>query len=220
MGRYLKEEFKGDPVNRDALLKGQYQSIGADLLIHAAFGFPGIEYEEADYIDYQIALLDSLIKVGAQKLVFISSVDVFQQKEVRTPYAKAKDRVERALRDKMQNHLIIRAGLLVGPYMRRNQLCRVILENRPKLSLSGSSSFAPVFYETIVSNIRELDTGSYTVANPERISLSEVAEYVGSSPNYGDHTYETTDYLPDNVAPKLSKTEVMSLLNERINEYF
>ncbi len=163
---------------------------GYELIIHAAFGMPTTQESERDYVNSQIHLANSVLRLPSKRYIFISSIDVLNSGSLLTIYARAKLEVE-AVFGGVKSALILRPGALIGHGMRDSQLMRIIRGDKLRLTLSKLSTFHIVFYDDVLSAISDLTEGVYVLAARRTVSLQEVADKFQRAPSWGSHEYLT-----------------------------
>ena len=151
---------------------------------------PTQQQSEKDYIDSQVSLANSLLKLPSKKYIFISSIDVLSGVHDLSIYAKAKREVEATFKS-VANSLILRPGALFGCGMRANQILKIARGDNANLTLSKSSTFSIVFYEDVFSAIIERLEGVYALASNRTVSLEEIARRFHKNPQWGTYRYLT-----------------------------
>ena len=211
IGRFLAERFRADVITRAQPL----EMLGDvhepyDAIIHCAFDMRrdvGLE-QLPDYLNNTIVLTEMVARVPHRAFVVLSSIDVYpggegtfdEQTKIdafapRNLYALCKMASESLVMRLTTNPLILRAGLLLGPYMRPNNLTRMIRGDTCALTLAGDSSFHCVGYADIAAVIEhamkvEL-TGTYNAAFCPTVTLIELADRFGRKPMFGKFEYRT-----------------------------
>lgn len=190
LGAYLAQALEASVFSRtinQPSKPGPYTAI-----IHCAFGMPAKDQPEQDYLQQNITLAESLLSLPHQNFIFISSIDAA---EPTSPYGRAKAAVEELVQSKATNPLILRPGALLGPGMRISQLVKVARGDDIPLSLSAESTFSPVFYadirNLITSALQNNPKGTHTVVAQHPVSLQQVAQHFGTTPQFGSFTYST-----------------------------
>lgn len=198
LGKYLARKLDAHHFNRATLAPSETMPpAGYDTIIHAAWGMPGSGQTEHHYRAANRALAEALMAIPHLRFVFISSVDVMKPEADQTPYSRSKKDVENLLHSKDSNLLILRTGALLGPGMRHSQLLKVLRGDTAPLSLSPESTFAPVMYEDVLDQVRKPGTGIITIA-PESLTLGQIAQAFGTTPQFGTYTY-TTPVVPHSL---------------------
>lgn len=211
IGRYLADWFGADIITRAHPL----EMLGIlvepyDLIVHCAFDMRrdvGLDQLQ-DYLSNTIALTERVARVPHRAFVLLSSIDVYpagdgmfdEQTEInafmpRNLYALCKMSSESSVMRLATNPLILRAGLLLGPYMRSNNLTRLIRGEALPLTLTGGSSFHCVGYADIAAIIEHATkaklTGTYNAAFCPAVTMEEIADRFGREPVFGEFEYRT-----------------------------
>lgn len=211
IGRYLAERFNAAIVTRDQPLAmlGEV-SKPYDAILHCAFNMrrdvgPA---QIKEYLQDTIDLTEAVARVPHRAFVILSSIDVYPvgagicDEDVkldafvpRNLYALCKMASEAAVARLATNPLILRAGLLLGPYMRPNNLTRVVRGEKAALTLTSDSSFHCVGYADIAALIKHAMTagltGTYNAAFCPAVTLAEVVARFDRKPIYGKFSYQT-----------------------------
>ncbi len=224
LGSYLAEVFSSDRYNRhqNKIIYNEPKSRSSapfNTIVHAACGKVSEAQSYNEYIDYQLQLTRRLICYGHDRFVFISTVDVYQEKENLTLYAKAKLCMEREILGNAKNPVILRVGSLIGPGMRVNQLLRVAIGDMQPLSLSPKSTFSLTFYNQIIDQILTMPSGIHDIAPDPLLTLGEIAAHFGHTPTWGEFDYQTR--LPEKKLRKpcvdlRARLEILNKLKEFI----
>ena len=214
LGKFLSEAFQGcDKVTREVgpenFLNQKY-----DLVIHCAASVA--HYSWDDQIPYQflhdnIFLTNKMLDLECEKFVYISSID--QKKD--TPYGIAKRLSELLVKQKKQNHLILRPVALLGKYMRKNSFQK-ILKSLP-VGLAADSVMNYVLYEDVLDIINEDNSGTLTLRCKEDITLKEVAVLANSDTDFGNFKFVIESGDSNFSLNKTSKDSIIKFL-ESTNE--
>jgi nucleoside-diphosphate-sugar epimerase len=214
LGKYLSEVYQGcDQVTRDVgpenFLTQEY-----DMVIHCAASVA--HYSWDDEIPYQflhdnIFLTNKMLDLKCEKFVYISSID--QKKD--TPYGVAKRLSELLVKQKKQNHLILRPVALLGKYMRKNSFQK-ILKSLP-IGLTADSVMNYVLYEDVLNIIKQNNNGTLTLRCKEDITLREVAALANSDTKFGNFKFVIENVDSDFSLNKTSKDSIIKFL-ELTNE--
>ena len=198
LGAYLHRLLGSDAYirkNVPSVPKKQY-----DYVIHCGFGRPDQYSSNTDYIDSQLHIFHDLLSRCNRKFIFISSIDVLgDSTESTNAYAYTKSIIESELSTLPINYLIIRPGLLFGSGMRHNQLLRLCIEDKPKLSLSPSSTLSIVFYDQVLDCLYNDECGIVNLINLPLLSLLEVSQIFKSNPHWGSYIYNTPNSFVNSV---------------------
>ena len=158
MGKFLNEKISSTKYLRNKNIS-QYKKIHWDLIIHSGF-YSG--WNKNKYLDnFKHTKLSNL---DYKKFIFISSAAVYdgtkgdrnERKKIiinkrHSDYAKSKIECEKILMKK--KHLIIRLGSIVGKYLRKNNIYKLLNYKNPKLTISQNSVYSFVDYSEILNFI-------------------------------------------------------------------
>lgn len=185
---------------------------GADVIIHSAANCAReVSLRNLyGYLDDNILLTERLVAAPHRKFVFISSVDVYpggagphaEEEEIpadsaRGVYAMSKMMSEAVVRQRCENHLILRMTTPLGPYTERGTTVRLIKDPSWVPALSGESRYNYVLYADLGDFIRlalEKDLrGTFNAAASGNIRLRDVARLLGASREFGAVSYDVGD---------------------------
>ncbi len=209
LGRYLYERFGGDSVTREHPV----QKLGLpdrpyDAIVHCAFN-PRRDIFQPDvygYIEDSVYLTDALTRLSYRKFILISSVDVYPSRDVvydedtpiavfegRDPYAFCKLATESIVRRNCEDWLILRPGMLLGRYMRPNNLTRLVRGDPGRLTLTGDSGYYCVLHsdigDIVEAALEQNLTGVLNVARSSLVTMSEMAARFGRQLAFGSYFY-------------------------------
>ena len=209
LGRYLLEKTGGMGLTRSSSLE-EIKNVDQpyDMIMHCAFNMKRLESHETlnQYVEDSLCLTRTLTSVPHRFFVLMSTIDVYPltgkvhyESEDINPNALSglypifKLACESIVRNKCESFLILRPGMLLGPYMRSNNLTRLILGHSGKITLSKDSSYHCVLYEDILSVLKHARasalTGVYNLVRSDKVSLSAVAQHFAPETQFGDYTY-------------------------------
>ena len=150
LGKYISKSIRCIKVtrsNRKAIIE-KYRSTGVDLIIHCAFGGQG-GYEQNNiddyfkYVDDNILFTNELTQIPHKKIVYISSLAVYEKKYMN--YKHTKLYAESIVNTLGNNALILRCPAMLGKYMKPNNVYKLIKNKECKLSLTKDSNFNYIF---------------------------------------------------------------------------
>ena len=213
LGKYLHENLPSIPLTRETskLDFERLKKSGVDLIIHcAANSSKDITSENIySYIEDNIELTRKLTNIPHKKFIFISTVDVYpddglvhSEEEVLNLekainlYAVSKIISESIIRNNSKNHLILRCCSLLGKYMRKNNLIKILDEENPKLSLDPNSEFSYILYSDILEIVKsslkdqEKAKGTFNTVSSGHLKLSEVASLTNKNVTFGKFLYK------------------------------
>jgi len=210
LGRFLAEKLAADPLTRST----PFERLAPyyDVIVHCAFNKAQSAVgpqELRNLVNDNIGLAQKLASHPHGRFIFISSVDVYpadtrrhdetetlKAEEARGLYGLTKLMAEALLQQSAANCAILRPGLLVGPYMKKNNLVRLLVDPEPKLSLAAASDFNIVTYDDMLNLISAViateTTGIINAVLAGNATLAEIAEKLGrENVTYGGYLYQT-----------------------------
>ena len=215
LGRYLLEKTGGIGLTRSSSLE-DIKNVDQpyDMIMHCAFNMRRLASHKTlnQYIEDSLCLTRTLTSVPHRFFVLMSTIDVYplagnvhHESDDINPNALSglypifKLACESIVRDKCESFLILRLGMLLGPYMRSNNLTRLILGHSGKTTLSKDSSYHCVLYEDILAVLKHARalTGVYNLVRSDQVSLSALAQQFAPETQFGDYTY-----APDPISNK------------------
>lgn len=237
IGRYLCEKLGCAGFDR-----GHFPKSGAVVIIHCAFNSQATVTADMlySYLEDNVFLTKKLADAPHKKFIFFSTIDIYPQDgavhtekevidtgKVHGVYALTKLMSESIIKETCSNYLILRPATLLGPYMRKNTLLKIIEEKKPCVGLSADSNFNYIHYADVASFIKfaiEKDLkGIYNIAASSTIRLSQACCLLKKHVRFGDHKYDAgriSNKKISAVFPAFKKetSEVLSqFLNERLN---
>ena len=176
-----------------------------DLIIHCAFD---PKHHVEDYYKYfkdNLQFTQELLEIPHKKFIYLSTIDVYREEN--SSYKFTKLMAESIVENNCINHLIVRCSALLGPTMRENTFLKLMNKTLTKTGLSKDSEFNYVLYEDIYeffvqANNKNL-VGIFNLVSKDNISLQEVSDYFGCTPQFGDFTY-TTPLVKGNIPVEVS----------------
>ena len=211
-GRFVQETLGGVAWTRalDANTRTALRRDGTDVIVHCAFTAraPRDLRDLAGYVDDNVRLTEELVGIPHRQFILLSTVDVYPRiagsrteedpldlQAPRELYATTKLMAEAIVAARATHPVILRCGALLGPYIRRNSLVRMLEEEDCRLTLSGASCMNYVLHEDVVELVRmaikQQWHGTYNVASTEMVTLEEVAALIGRHVTFGSHRYDT-----------------------------
>ena len=141
LGKYISKTIKCTGINRDnrKSIIEHYKHSGVDLIIHCAFGGQG-GYDQNEikdyfkYIDDNILFTKELTEVPHKKIVYISSLAVYEKEYMN--YKHTKLYAESIISSLGNSPMILRCPAMLGKYMRPNNVFKLINNKDTKLSLT------------------------------------------------------------------------------------
>jgi len=183
--------------NRHSLIT-ELKEEGVDLIIHCAFGAQG-GYEQNDIIDYfkyiddNILLTKELTEIPHKKIVYISSLVVYESQFINYKYTKLY--AESIIKTLGNNPLILRCPAMLGEYMKPNNVLHLIKDSNTQLSLTKHSNFNHVLHSDILDFIlycyKNNINDTIPFVSSTNITLEEIANILGINANYGNYMFNT-----------------------------
>ena len=205
IGKYLHSMIPSIGVTRSNPL---VENVAVDVIIHCAFNSSKdmTTHNLSSYMDDNIFLTNTLLKVKHKLFIFFSTVDVYHNKKkdslesdvinlnsMSSFYATTKLMSEELVKKKSKKYIILRPTSMVGVDSRLNSFLRIVYNNNPRICINKRSIMNFVLYEDIYRFIRmainDNVVGIYNIASSENILISEVAEYLSKKVSYGKYNY-------------------------------
>lgn len=231
LGKFLHQEFSCDIFSRNNTDNKIYSDY-YDTIIHCAFNTS----HSAKYSNYNKIIADNLLltqkllNLNYKQFIFISSIDIYPKNnseqideetdfdiaDLDNLYGHNKLLCEYLVQSQAKKFLILRPSALLGKYMRKNNLIKLLLEQKATLSLSKNSTFNFITYDHIKEIIQlalqnQISSNIYNLTSKENISLIEIAQYFEKEICFGNYLYQTGNFKNDRVAaliPNLNKTSL------------
>ena len=238
LGRYLSRLPGARAYDRHAP-PGAYDSVDFDTIIHCAFmtGPYSGEIDLYDFFDSNTLLTQRLAALSYRKFIYLSSVDVYPRNglahreadkiiltDPNTPYGVTKLLSEAIVRRHAGNHVILRVTGMLGNYIRKTTLARMLTEKTPKLTLTADTITNYVTHTDLgqfVAAALEHDlTGTYNLAASGNVTLRDIATQLNINPQYGSAFFdigETDNTVTRQIVPGLaadSLEKVMDFSNQ------
>ena len=234
IGRYLKDHLICESFNRSSSYNVN-QNNTYEIIIHCAFNMNRLENHENfyEYLEDTLTLTRSLTSIKHKLFIFLSSIDVYpsnglehDETEMINPsqlssvYPIFKLACESIVKKKSVNCLILRPGMLLGPYMRKNNLTKILFnqEKKLRLSLSASSCYHCVLYEDILSTIQYAlkfpITGTYNIVRSKKVSIGNLVQLYNPTLEFGAYTYSPDPISNEkivNLVPSLKKSSLQAV---------
>ena len=201
LGKYITSIIPGclnlTRNSRQSLIT-KLKEEGVDLIIHCAFGTQG-GYKQNDIIDYfkyvddNILLTKELTEIPHKKIVYISSLVVYESEVINYKYTKLY--AESIIKNLGTNPLILRCPAMLGKHMRSNNVLRLINDPNTQLSLTKESNFNYILHSDILdfilycyeNNINDI----LPFVSSNNITLEEIVDILGVDAHYGNYTFNT-----------------------------
>ncbi len=217
LGRFLYERTGDIGFTReDSVTKFINPNQSYDMIVHCAFNMNRIENQNdlAQYLEDSVFLTNALTTIPHDLFILISTIDVYpkngechKESEIINPnllsglYSTIKLACESIVRSRCTQFLILRPGMLLGPYMRPNNITRLVLGHPGKITLSHKSLYHLSLYEDVLDVVDYARThsltGIYNLVRSPQISLKMLAEKYAPNVKFGNYTY-----APDPVSNK------------------
>ena len=165
LGRYLKEVFQADSYDRDTL-KAPKSSY--DIIIHCAFNLTSCVPSDKVpiYVEDTVGLTEWLLKIPHKQFVYISSAAVYPADgriysedtlydvaEIKDIYGFMKITCEGMVNLRSECPVILRPTYMLGPYIRKNCLIEVLIDENPAIVLPEKSEFNYILHEDVAEFI-------------------------------------------------------------------
>ena len=206
LGKYLKEYFHAEAFDRNAPMT--MPETPYDAIIHCAFNLSrDIPAEqEAQYMEDTLGLTQRLLALPHQRFVFISTIDVYppqnktrneadeiHSEQIEGRYGQTKFLAELLVNMQGENPLILRPSAMLGPYIRKNSLLKILSGENPTLTLASDSIFNYVLHEDIAKFIDSmLDTsvsGTFNIAASTNVMFGEICDRFQKPAQFGNYRY-------------------------------
>ena len=213
LGKFLTEELNASAHTRENNLEQTFKNNNFDYIIHCAFNsnFKIFNHNFANYYEDNIGLTSKLLQSNYKKFIFISSIDVYPQnlqttynentefliEDISSLYGKMKFMCETLVKSQSSNHLIIRPSALLGPYMKKNNIIKLLFDKTPQLTLAPDSTFNLISYHNILDfityAINQDIKGTYNFTNHNHTTINNIAHQFSKTPSYGKFKYITNN---------------------------
>tara|TARA_R100001594_G_scaffold138971_2_gene182991 strand:+ start:464 stop:1180 length:717 start_codon:yes stop_codon:yes gene_type:complete len=175
LGRHLSSTFENaiciNRQNADQILK---ENVKIDTILHCAFNSRRGEEYYKYYCD-NLKFTSKLCEIPHKKFIYMSSVDAGAITQ--TDYSIFKRISESIVLNEANKPLILRLGALIGNQMRKNNVSKIMLDEKPILSLHKDSNFSFVSYGHIVNIIKKAKvSGVYDLVSSDIISVENIAK--------------------------------------------
>ena len=192
LGKFLKKKFNGVAFNRQEQISF-YKNKKWKLIIHAGF-YTGDNEKE---IKQTIKLSKNISSLKAEKMIFISSLIVYDKKK--SSYKQSKIICEKFFKNK-KNSYILRLGALIGKEMRHNTISKILLDKNPKIGLSKNSRYSFISYDEIYVLIKQIILQEKIFITDflrqDFITLNKIALELNKKVKFGNFTFNCID-LPN-----------------------
>lgn len=237
VGRYIHEQLGGQGFTRQSGNIVELKKQSFELIIHCACNsmFTRLVTNEnlGQYYYDNTLLTQELLQIPHRYFVFFSTVDVYPlghelhlEDEVihadlfRNIYATTKIISEAVVQAQARNFLILRPTTLVGLYMRKNNLIKLLEDSHPSLTLDERSVYNLILYSDILRfillAIAKKETGIFNLASSNNVTLARIAKVAGKNAVFGAYHYEVGNIVNQKAAriqPRFNKSSE-DILNE------
>jgi len=230
LGKFLHTHFDAVAFDRTKDSDRYQVSEPWDAIIHCAFnGERDVSLSKiADYFDDNVGLTETLLALPHKRFVFLSTTDVyssaggpFGEEEgidsdtVIGIYAVSKLLAESRVLGRANKPLILRPTTLLGKDARPSNLLRLLNDDAPKLSVTGSSRYNVVLHTDICRFIEIAISGGvigpFNLASNTSSTVEEIASALHKEPQFGDHLYSVrgvSNAAAVRVCPSLNKSSI------------
>lgn len=229
IGRYLAEELEKLKIydiitfSRENSIKDVSNDI-YDIIIHCAFNASNqVNNHNFDqYVSDNVNLTIDLLNLEYKKFIYMSSIDVYPKINQKEPYKESdnfdlnninniysytKLLCEKMVSNKCKNYLILRPSMMLGKYMKKGNLYKLLHENDKVLSLTKDSTFNIIDYDFInvfvVKSIKENIRGIYNLVSSSNYTLEELCKINNIDTNtvqFGKFKYTTPNISIDKLS--------------------
>jgi dTDP-4-dehydrorhamnose reductase len=208
LGTYLSQYFECDKFYRNINLN-DYVEKAYDIIIYCASNTKNLKSGLLnDYYYDNYGLLQDVLKIQHQYLIYFSSVDVYpaltnvclenseiEIRDVSSPYGLFKLLSEQLIRKlKCNNSVIFRPTMMISPQSAKNNLKKIIEDERPVLSVSPDSEYNVISYFDVLNVVRHFistrQTGIYNLASSKNIKLFDLASKLNKKVVWGKFLYK------------------------------
>ncbi len=208
LGSYLSQHFESDQFYRNVDLN-DFLRQAYDIIIYCASNTKNLKNGQLnDYYYDNYGLLQDILKIQHQYLIYFSSVDVYpefteicsenseiQIRDVRSPYGLFKLLSEEFIRKlKCNNSVILRPSMMISPQSAKNNLKKIIEDEHPIVSVSPDSEYNVISYSDVLNIVRHFiatrQTGIYNLASSKNIKLLYLASKLNKQVVWGKFLYK------------------------------
>ena len=214
LGRYISENLECDQVTRkNPLSKFQDRNVPYRAIIHCAFNMQRNICTEnlLGYLEDTLFLTRQLCQVPHDVFILLSTIDVYLgqklpnskvifdedttlvYEQIASTYGRRKFECEAIVLSEASAPVIFRPGTLLGPYMRQNNITRLLSRSPHPLTLSRESSYYCVGYsnvmDAIFSAIDGALNGIVNLIPKAQVTLGEIAEVFSTRAEFGSFLY-------------------------------
>ena len=209
LGKYLYENIPRAiglcRDNREAIIQENLTTKNL-VIVHCAFNATAEISNYHRYYDDNLKLTEELCALPHKKFVYISSVDVYNERDF--TYKTFKLIAESIIKKSATNALIFRCSALLGPTMRKNNFLKIVEDSVPSLTLTSDSTFnfvlqrdvEKVIGASVVNNL----CGVYNFVSNDLLALETVAAKLNKIPSYGSYHYITPLVPNDKIVDHFS----------------
>lgn len=226
IGRYLHEQLGGVGFTRQSNNLEDLKRQTFDAIIHCAWNhMPTREVTNDNigrYFDDNSLLTQELLKIPHKYFVLFSTIDIYPPNDqlhledeviyadsIKSIHGTTKLISEALVRAKAKRYLILRPTSLLGSYMRKNNILKIINDPNPLLSLDSSSVYNLIHYPDVMkfinSAIDQGESGVFNLASANTVTLARIAGILGKKVIFGNHHYEA-GHIANNKATKIWPT--------------
>lgn len=208
LGSYISKNFESDKFCRNARLNN-FNEKSYDIIIYCASNTKNLKScQLTDYYYDNYGLLQDILKIQHQYLIYFSSVDVYPKlkevcsesleieiRDVPSPYGLFKLLSEELIRKiEGNNFVILRPAMMISPQSPKNNLKKIIEDEHPVLSVLPDSEYNVISYSDVLNLIRHFiatrQTGIYNLASSKNIKLSDLASKLNKKVVWGKYLYK------------------------------
>lgn len=221
IGKYIHEQLGGIGLTRQSPNLKELQKRSFDMIIHCAWNHMPTRSVTTDnigqYYDDNSLLTQELLKIPHKYFVLFSTIDIYPANgqphledeviyadSIRSIHGTTKLISEALVRARSNMYLILRPTSLIGPYMRKNNLLKILEDKKPFLTLDGGSIYNLIHYPDVLGFIRSAadrgESGIFNLSSAKTITLAQIAKLADKKVSFGTHHYESGDIINKKAA--------------------
>ncbi len=186
LGKFLNKKIYSVRFNRKKNLK-YYENTNWDCIIHCG-AYAGDSVEkifESIYTTYKIS------KLKSKKFIFISSM-ITENKNI-SLYKISKLICENILKERKQL-VILKLGSIIGKYMRKNTISKLIKDKDVKIGLSKKSLYSFISFSEILDFIniclKRNYIGTFNFLRNDFITLEKISKKLNKKVRFGNFFFK------------------------------
>ena len=189
LGRYLKKKLNGISFDRRKKISF-YKKKKWNLIIHCGF-YTG---NDANKIFESIEVSNKISLLKSSKIIFISSLIVFDKKDSLYKYSKI---ISESFFMNKKNSYIIRLGSIIGPDMRHNTISKILFDKKPIIGLSKKSKYSFTHYDEVYFLIKKMISQKKIYVTEffrrDFASLEKISKKLNKKVKFGNYLFNCID---------------------------